>query len=70
MKIVVSVNISSNYILLLIVSGLSYNFNRCTVCFLLFLNIACRSTQNTARIRTLFKLHIVIKPLNNNKKYT
>ena len=66
MKIVVSVNISSNYILLLIVSGL--NFNRCTICFLLFLNIACRSTQNTARIPTLFKLHIVIKPLNNNKK--
>ena len=33
------------------------------------MNIACRSTQNVARIKRLLSLHIVIKPLNkkNNK---
>ena len=28
------------------------------------MNIACRSTQNAARIKRLLSLHIVIKPLN------
>ena len=50
--------------LLLIVSSLSCNFNRCAVCFQSFMNIACRSTQNAARIKRFLRLHIVIKPLN------
>ena len=50
--------------LLLIVSSLSCNFNRCAVCFQSFLNIACRSTQNATRIKCFLRLHIVIKPLN------
>ena len=50
--------------LLLIVSSLSWNFNRCTVCFQSFMNIACRSTQNAVRIKRFLRLHIVIKPLN------
>ena len=37
--------------LLLIVSSLSWNFNRCAVCFQSFMNITCRSTQNAARIK-------------------
>ena len=37
--------------LLLIVSGLFCNFNRCVVCFQSLMNIACRSTQNAARIK-------------------
>ena len=49
---------------LLIVSKLSCNFNRCAVCFQSFMNIACRSTQNAARIKRFLRLHIVIKPLN------
>ena len=36
----------------LIVSSLFRNFNRCAVCFQLYMNIACRSTQNAARINT------------------
>ena len=51
--------------LLLIVSGLSCNFNRC---FQSFMNIiACRSTQNAARIKSFLRLCIVIQPLNNQK---
>ena len=50
--------------LLLIVSSLSCNFNRCAVCFQSFMNIACRSTQNVVRIKRFLRLHIVIKPLN------
>ena len=53
--------------LLLIVSSLSCNFNRCAVCFQSFMNIACRSTQNAAHIKRFWRLHIVIKPLNKNK---
>ena len=49
---------------LLIVSSLSCNFNRCAVCFQSFMNIACRNTQNAARIKRFLRLHIVIKPLN------
>ena len=70
MKIVVSVNVSPNCIFyLLIVSSLSCNFNRFVVCFWSFMNIACRSTQNVARIKCFLRLYIVIKPLNkkNNK---
>ena len=52
--------------LLLIVSSLSCNFNRCAVCFQSFMNIACRSTQNAARIKCFLRSHIVIKPLNKN----
>ena len=37
--------------LLLIVSSLSWNFNRCAVCFQSFMNITCTSTQNAARIK-------------------
>ena len=55
--------------LLLIVSSLSCNFNHCAVCFQSFMNIACRSTQNAARIKRLLKLHIVIKPLNKKNKH-
>ena len=54
--------------LLLIVSTLSCNFNRCAVCFQSFMNIACRSTQNAARIKRFLRLHIVIKPLNKKIK--
>ena len=69
MKIVVSVNVSPNCIFyLLIVSSLSSNFNRFVVCFWSFMNFACRSTQNAARIKCFLRLHIVIKPLNDNKK--
>ena len=53
--------------LLLIVSGLSCNFNRFAVCFQSFMNIAYRSTQNAARIKRFLRLHIVIKPLNTKK---
>ena len=53
--------------LLLILSSLSRNFNRCAVCFQSFMNIACRSTQNAARIKRFLRLHIVIKPLNTKK---
>ena len=31
------------------------------------MNIACRSTQNAARIKRFLRLHIVIKPLIKNK---
>ena len=55
--------------LLLIFSSLSCNFNHCAVCFQSFMNIACRSTQNAARIKHLLKLHIVIKPLNKKNKH-
>ena len=54
--------------LLLIVSSLSCNFNRCAVCFQPFM-IACRSTQNAARTKRFLRLHIVIKPLNKNNKH-
>ena len=50
MKIVVSVYVSLNYFLLLIVSSLFCNFNRCAVCFQSLMNIACGSSQNAARI--------------------
>ena len=55
--------------LLLIVSSLSCNFNRCAVCFQSFMNIACRSTQNAARIKRFLRLHIVIKPFNKKNKH-
>ena len=47
--------------LLLIVSSLSCNFNRVVVCFRSFMNIACKSIQNAARIKRFLRLHIVIK---------
>ena len=50
--------------LLLIVSSLFCNFNRCAVCFQSLMNIACRSSQNAACIKRFWRLHIVIKPLN------
>ena len=53
----------------LIVSSLSCNFNRCAVCFQSFMNIACRSTQNAARIKRFLRLHIVIKPFNKKNKH-
>ena len=53
--------------LLLIVSSLSCNFNRCAVCFQSFMNIACRSTQNAASNERFLSLHIVIKPLNKKR---
>ena len=56
--------------LLLIVSILSCNFHRCAVCFQSFMNIACGSTQNAARIKRFWRLHMVIKPLNKKKKLT
>ena len=34
------------------------------------MNIACRSTQNVARIKRFLSLHIVIKPLNKKKMKT
>ena len=33
------------------------------------MNIACRSTQNAARIKRFLRLHIVIKPLNKKNKH-
>ena len=48
-------------ILLLIVSSLFCNFNRCAVCFQSLTNIACRSSQNAACIKRFWRLHIVIK---------
>ena len=54
--------------LLMIVSSLSCNFNRCAVCFQSFMTIACRSYLFAARIKRFSRLHIVIKPLNDNKK--
>ena len=54
--------------LLLIFISLSCNFNRCAVCFQLFMNIACRSTQNAACIKRFLRLHIIIRPLNKKKK--
>ena len=50
--------------LLLIASSLSCNFNRCAVCFQSFMNIACWSTQNAARIKRFLRLHIVLTALN------
>ena len=47
----------------------SCNFNRFAVCFQSFINIACRSTQNAARIKRFLRLHIVIKPLNKKNKH-
>ena len=38
------------------------------VCFLSFMNTACRSTQNTARIKRFLRFHIAIKPLNKKNK--
>ena len=45
----------------------SCNFNRFAVCFQSFINIACRSTQNAARIKRFLRSHIVIKPFIKNK---
>ena len=47
----------------------SYNFNRIAVCFQSFINNACRSTQNAARIKRFLRLHIVIKPFNKKNKH-
>ena len=47
----------------------SYNFNRFAVCFQSFINNACRSTQNAARIKRFLRLHIVIKPFNKKNKH-
>ena len=57
--------------LLVIVSSLSSNLNRCAVCFQSFINIACRSYLFAARIKRFSRLHILIKPLNkkNNKLF-
>ena len=45
--------------LLLIVSSLYCNFNRCAVCFQSFsVNIAFTSTQTAARIKRFWRLHI------------
>ena len=52
---------------LVIVSSLSCNLNRCAVCFQSFMNIACRSYLFAARIKRFSRLHIVIKPLNKKK---
>ena len=53
--------------LLVIVSSLSFNFNRYAVFFFQsFMNIACRSYLFAERIKRFSRLHIVIKPLNNN----
>ena len=51
---------------LLIVSSLSCNFNRGTVCLQSFVNIACRSTQNAPRFKPFWRLHIdkTIKRIN------
>ena len=49
--------------LLLIVSSLFCNFNRCAVCFQSLMNISCRTNQNAARIKRFF----VTKPLNKIK---
>ena len=67
MKIVVSVKICKFFTELYFfyrVLVVSCNFNRCSVCFQSFMNIACRSTQNAARIKRFLRLRIVIKPLN------
>ena len=46
--------------LLLIVSSLYCDFNRCAVCFQSFsVNIAFTSTQTAARIKPFWRLHIV-----------
>ena len=56
MKIVVSVHVSPNYILL-IVSNLFCHFNPCATCFQSYINITCRSTQNDAhKYQTLLKI--------------
>ena len=52
--IVVSVNVLPNYTsLALIVRSLFHNFNCCAICFWLYMymNIACKSTQNDACIK-------------------
>ena len=52
---------------LLIVSSLSCDFNRCAICFYSFMNIACMTTLNAAHIKRFWRLHIVIKrikPIN------
>ena len=65
MKIVVSVNVSLNYISFIdCYSSLSCNYNRCAVCFQSFMNIACRSTLNAVRIERFFKITHRYKPLN------
>ena len=71
MKIVVSVNVSPNYISFSdCLSSLSCNFNRCAVRFQSFMNIACRSYLKIARVLNVFlRLHIVIKPLNKKNKH-
>ena len=53
--------------LLLIASSLSWNFYRCAVCFQLFMNIACRSTQNAACIKRF--LYSVLYDKNSVSKY-
>ena len=45
-------------------------FYRYVVRFQSFMNIARRSTQNTARIKRFLRLHIVIKPLNKKDKHS
>ena len=67
MKIVVSLYVSPNYFILLIVSSLFCIFNRCAVCFQSLMNIACRSSQKAPRIKRFWRLHIVIKPSNKNR---
>ena len=47
----------------------SCNFSRFAVCFPSFINTACRSIQNAARIKRFLRLHIVIKPLNKKNKH-
>ena len=38
------------------------------VYFQSFMNIACMSTENAARMKCILSLHIVIKPLNKKKE--
>ena len=72
MKIVVSVKLMFNRIifLLVIVSSLFCNLNRCAVCFQSFMNIACRSYLFAVHIKRFSRLHIVIKPLNKKQQST
>ena len=55
--------------ILLIVSSLSCNVNRCAVCFQSVMKIARRSTQNASCIKHFLRLHIIIKPWNKKNKH-
>ena len=55
-------------IFLLLIISLSCNFDRCTVYFQSFMNLACRSTQNAASIKRFLRLHTFIEPLDTKIK--